>query len=640
MPGRRRALATALGLLLAALVACVGSRTAPPPVLQALPLTLTLKDPVIVAGGALLLSVEGAGLLDPSFVTVTLKGQLDNATIEARLVGEFAVGARAVEIKVPFSELSRPLGARTVARFTGAIEVKIDDISGELEGRGALKDAEILILDALPPTLELPERLDLHLGEETLHAATGMLREGEGATELLLEGRFTADNGGTRQIEAVAQVRVGEGGREQAEVIWAPSLFGVRPGVFDGEARVINRHALAEPREAAPRPLIVELLPTEVTGFDPPSAARGQRVEVVGKGFIPLNSGLAQSMLFNLEGIFTTLDGETIELTGNNILRLAPDAVTRHDRADLALRTQIMEIGERRVLVGLTANPGRFEGTVTPLLVDATATVEGVPWQGSFSIEPTRQIVFLKVLPGFGEALADYGLHNVEAEIRARVEAVTRRDYAGLNIEFTDIRPENFAEYSIIEIGGPDPNGAGLLGLDNTAGKDTGNLRLDDVIGGQNADSGELGFFAFGGVFIESFVLFSASLSPPNELTSPNFDAIFAPFMPALGGTPVQAGEIDGGPRQAQIEAAILAIGNLIGNTISHEIGHSLGLAFFEEDFEVRSQQFHNEFDEPNAMMDSGQDRPFEERAEIQGQGPAVFNPKNRAYLELILPMP
>ena len=82
------------------------------------------------------------------------------------------------------------------------------------------------------------------------------------------------------------------------------------------------------------------------------------------------------------------------------------------------------------------------------------------------------------------------------------------------------------------------------------------------------------------------------------------------------------------------------AMGSLIANTISHEIGHSLGLSFFEEDLETDSQQFHNEFDTPNAMMDAGRARPFEERAEIQGQGPAVFNQRNRAYLEEILPLP
>jgi hypothetical protein len=217
---------------------------------------------------------------------------------------------------------------------------------------------------------------------------------------------------------------------------------------------------------------------------------------------------------------------------------------------------------------------------------------------------------------------------------------VVRRDYAGLNVEFTERRPEDFAEYSVIEIGGTDPNGVGLLGLDNTAGKDTGNLRLDDVIGGENASSGEQGYYVYGGVFLRSFTAFSPSLSQEDLYISPWFDTLFSPFMPALGGTPVDATEWPGGPRAQQIQSATLAMGNLIGHTVTHEIGHSLGLTFYPEDLEAPTERFHNEGDQPNAIMDGGQRRPFEERAEVDGQGPATFLPQNRAYLESILPLP
>ena len=49
--------------------------------------------------------------------------------------------------------------------------------------------------------------------------------------------------------------------------------------------------------------------------------------------------------------------------------------------------------------------------------------------------------------------------------------------------------------------------------------------------------------------------------------------------------------------------------------------------------------QFHHLGDNPGWIMDSGSARPFEERAEIDGAGPAVFSPQNRAYLEQILPL-
>ena len=49
--------------------------------------------------------------------------------------------------------------------------------------------------------------------------------------------------------------------------------------------------------------------------------------------------------------------------------------------------------------------------------------------------------------------------------------------------------------------------------------------------------------------------------------------------------------------------------------------------------------RYHNEGDTPNWIMDAGQFRPFEERAEIDGFGPAVFEPYNREYLLGILPL-
>ena len=69
-----------------------------------------------------------------------------------------------------------------------------------------------------------------------------------------------------------------------------------------------------------------------------------------------------------------------------------------------------------------------------------------------------------------------------------------------------------------------------------------------------------------------------------------------------------------------------------MGSTISHEAGHALGLT-------AGTGSFHNEGDNPGWIMDAGIHRPFGERAEIGGEGPAIFSPVNRAYLEEILPL-
>ena len=64
---------------------------------------------------------------------------------------------------------------------------------------------------------------------------------------------------------------------------------------------------------------------------------------------------------------------------------------------------------------------------------------------------------------------------------------MVERDYAGINLELRDELPTDFALFSQGELSGPDPNGIGLIGYDNTPGKDEGNLRLYDRIGGVNA---------------------------------------------------------------------------------------------------------------------------------------------------------
>ena len=83
----------------------------------------------------------------------------------------------------------------------------------------------------------------------------------------------------------------------------------------------------------------------------------------------------------------------------------------------------------------------------------------------------------------------------------------------------------------------------------------------------------------------------------------------------------------------------LVAWGSVIGNTCTHEVGHSLGLAFFPQDLIRPGEAFHNKIPGDLYIMDSGSERPFEERAEL-GIGPAVFNDRNMDYLLDILPLP
>ena len=90
--------------------------------------------------------------------------------------------------------------------------------------------------------------------------------------------------------------------------------------------------------------------------------------------------------------------------------------------------------------------------------------------------------------------------------------------------------PDDWVWYAQVDVTGIDPNGLGLMGYDNSPGKDVGNLRLYDHIGGVNALTQQDGYPGYGGIFVESFLAFSEH--PPSGIASvpgasPSFDDIF-----------------------------------------------------------------------------------------------------------------
>jgi hypothetical protein len=303
------------------------------------------------------------------------------------------------------------------------------------------------------------------------------------------------------------------------------------------------------------------------------------------------------------------------------------------------------------MLVDLRREAGTITGMVRPVVEKGATRVDGTAIPVRLTILPVKQVVHVKFLPSFVSSLRRFGLRAADSLIRARVLEVAARDYAGANVEFRDSAPDDFALYATVEISGPDPNGLGLLGYDNTPGKDVGNERLYDRIGGVNARTQQDGYPGFGGVFTESFFGFSQhpnGLAQKLEQSSRRFDEIFDPFRPDVGGTELTATELatraperltDGArcpstDRTTQIACAVFVLGNLVGTTMTHEVGHSLGLA------NPYGEGFHDPGDGPARLMDAGGDRPFSERAELDGEGPALFCDEEFAYLRDILPSP
>jgi hypothetical protein len=464
----------------------------------------------------------------------------------------------------------------------------------------------------------------VYLGSLVEASGSGFLLEGEGITELHFSGSFQPR--GSQDFEELhSACRLPRTNRELLQGSFPAQALGIAPGRFTGSISVVNQHLDGTEVEGAGLPgVTIDMGPTTILELSTTEARRGQWIQFTGRGFV----GGSAITVIEVVGSFTSQDGKTTDYPQSDPLVLVPEVIDG-ETLRIVLRVTEDAFGEPQ---GLGATAGTLQGLATPLVYFGADFQPGQPIQREFTLAilPQRQVVFLKFLPGFTDALREFGLRNVEMPIRERILEVVRRDYAGINIEFLTQRPTDFAEYSVIEIGGVDPNGMGLLGLDNTMTKDTNNIHFDDVIGGMSLT--ESGHPAYGGVFVSSYLAFSPQHPYPLAIASPAFDEIFGPFVPFLGGRPVEAKEFPSGPRAAVIESASRALANMIGNTVSHEIGHSLGLA------SGPASQMHNAVPGPDQIMDAGVDREFEERAEINGRGPARWTSKNLSYLEKILP--
>ncbi len=237
-------------------------------------------------------------------------------------------------------------------------------------------------------------------------------------------------------------------------------------------------------------------------------------------------------------------------------------------------------------------------------------------------LKPTVQSVALDFDAGFDMALQRFGLLARRKQLRARILTLVQLHYTAFGVTVGTEAPPGRVEHVRVEIGHKDPNGLGLLGAHNTVGKDNGNLRLDETVGGFNAKARARGRAPYGGVFVGELFVYSRKLHPDHAIADQAFDALFGPFSPELGGTP--ATEKD------DASQAVEALAQLVAGTISHEVGHTLGLAAGTEDA-------HHDGDHKLWRMDAGKHRPFSERAGLSGT--EIWGPVDAAYLAKILPL-
>ena len=586
---------------------------------------------------------------------IAVKGEsfVDTQWGDATLRLEGKAGGKSVSVAWPAKFVD--FSTMTVAVDAG----KLTEIGGDVDFAGtaiveivATSDGNPYDSDPINVTLSFRQKLAptataidgqgvIFVNDQLEVDGQGFLLGGdEGVTVAKLAGCFTLSTGGSctpiADIE-LPMLPLDPLARDKASFAFAPKVAGIKPGSFTGTVTVINKQMGGSPIMADAVDVNYDLVTSQIFSVDPPAASLGQYVFVHGGGFVGGEAGAVTEL--ELAGTFTKTGGTPATVSMTLIPEFVEGRLVRY-----VVNTDD-QLGQS---LDLRADTGQFTGTITPIVDYGPDRVRGQSKSASFAIAPVKQIVYLNFQPSYVEGLRDFGLRGVDNKLREKILAVCREAYKGVNIEFRTEAPTDFSLYENVDLVGVDPNDQGLFGYDNSPGKDNGNVRLYDSIGGVNAVTQSDGYAGFGGVFLRSLMGFSkhpgsfAKSVPGADFV---FDQTFDPFRPDRGGDPVTSADLGGGipvltdgsscpggDRQTKIACAIYVLGNLIGGTLSHEIGHSLGLAnpFMEG--------FHNAGDAPNRLMDSGGDRPFLERAVLQGQGPGVFCDDEYAYLRMVLP--
>lgn len=625
--------AVTIGLALCA--GCASSST-PDVGLEGLALSQVAPDTIIPGTKVV---IKGASFVDAQWGTTTLHltGTAGGQQIDARWPASF----------VDFNTM-------TVAIDGG----RIDEMGGDVDFHGqaridviATSDGETYSTEAITLDLTFRNKLApapvslngegvIFVNDDIVVEGDGFLLGGdEGTTVARVAGCFVPSGQsacGQITTQDIPAVPVEALSRRSVQFPFGPKLAGIKPGEFRGSITIVNKQ-LAQPESAASAISVnYDLVTSQVFEVNPTAASLGQYVFIKGGGFVGGEAGALTEI--ELSGTFQKTGFAPVPIS----MTLIPEFVEGR-----LVRYVVNTDDELGQTLDLRQDTGDFSGTVTPIVSYGADRVRGASKSVTLAIAPVKQVVYLQFQPTYVEGLRDFGLRAVDKKIRERIIEVCKRAYQGVNIEFRTEPPEDFALYESVELVGVDPNGSGLFGYDNSPGKDNGNLRLYDRLGGVNALTQQDGYPGFGGVFVRSLMGFSKH--PIGGVKSvpgadPLFDKAFDPFRPDQGDDPIRSGDLGGtlppadgmkcpgGDRAQQISCAIYIMGNLIGGTLAHEIGHSLGLA------NPYMEGFHNAGDAQNRLMDAGGDRPFVERAELQGMGPGVFCDDEYDYLRMILP--
>lgn len=576
-------------------------------------LAIEAPDPVLV-GSALVGTVPGLALVDQ---TPSLRVELTDGASRALAVRDVD-GARvtwAVD-----SALVDALGAGT-----HVVDARLD-LDGAPSRQVSLTIATGLAVDLLAA----PDGVAYRNQVEVLRGA-GFVTPDEGTVIAEITGTFAGENGAEPIDARLPVVPAATGDRARGLLTLTTDLGGIGPGTLDGSITLVSELRSGATSRSEPRPMELEFIAPDVFGFEPSNVPLGAWATVRGAGFVGGTRDVITTI--ELEGTVTR-DGVAEAFGPSEIVPEFVDGET--------LRIAMEPFASEGQLISrlFEAREADFEGTATVVVSQGRTSIVGAPAPVSLRVTPPGQVVLLRFLPSYEGTLRRFGLAAAQAEVEAAIVARVRSIFGGVNLDVRLDEPTDMAPggWSVVEIGGPDPNGLGVLGYDNSPGKDVGNLRLFDAIGGQNAETQADGYPGFGGIFIESMLYWSShpDLPGPEPAGRPEPDPLFDEIFDPVRLDPATVAEVRGdgdAERVAKVQRAIAALGSMVGETAAHEIGHSLGLA----DPFGPTTVFHNGGDTPGCLMDTGSARPLGERAAQDGYTPTYLCGDHPAYLLQVL---
>lgn len=606
----------AFAVLAFALAACGGDGPALPSALP--PELISVTGPALILPGTIL-RATGTADSDPTLVLedadtgASVSLELDSAAMRDELL--FDVTAADID------ELGEGDHALTAKLVVGDLSSNTIDVDLSFAASVAVALTEV------------PDG-DVHRNDVLVVHGDGFLAPSEGTVTATFDGTFASDAGGdpvaVTDTEAVLPAELYA--RDRGLLRLTTDLGGVGPGTFDGTVTFESTPLDGAGSTSDPVNVSFHFGLPEVLAITPTSASLGAYVTLQGSGFLGGADRPDETTSLVLEGMFTPRFGDAAPF--------GPVEPVSEFVSGQAVRFTIetMQTEDGLLISSLFgAARGLFRGTAEVVVGRGSEEVRSGPTEGGFVLGAVKQVVYLRFLPGFYDSLLHFGLGSVASQIEDGIKNRIESIYMDYNVEVRLEEPEDFRLYAIVEIGGPDPNGTGLFGYDNSPGKDIGNVRLYDEIGGLNAETQSDGSAGYGGVFVDSLLYFSSHPDLPGMNQSllepePLFDEIFDPVRshPATFAEAEGSGDPD---RVAAVARAIRALSSIVGETTSHELGHSLGLA---QPYGPRDA-YHDEGDDEGCIMEPGSSRPLGERAAEPGFAETHFCYDEPDYLATIL---